>query len=79
MKKIGLYVLKMIIALLFLMAITALVLIVNIGISWVNVNFFGGVSQSVNLVGYFTHLMIQISAIIGFVHIVDNTKIGFKK
>ena len=78
-KKIGLYVLRMIIALLFLIGITGIVLIINIGISWVNVNYFGGVNESVNFVGYFTNLMIELSAVIGFFHLVDNTKIGFDK
>lgn len=78
-KKIGLYVLKMIIALLFLIGAAGIVLMINIGISWVNVNYFGGVNESVNLVSYFTHLMIEISAVIGFFHLVDDTKIGFGK
>lgn len=78
-KKIGLYVLRTIIALLFLIGIAGIVLMINIGISWINVNYFSGVNQSVNLVSYFTHLMIEISAIIGFFHLVDNAKIGFDK
>lgn len=78
-KKIGLYVLKMIIALLFLIGVTGIVLIINVAISWVNVNYFGGVNEIVNLVSYFTHLMIEISAVVGFFHIVNNTKVGFGK
>lgn len=78
-KKIGLYVLKMLIALLFLIGITGIVLMINIGISWVNVSYFGGVNESVNLFSYFTHLMIEISAVVGFFHIVNNTKVGFDK
>lgn len=78
-KKIGLYALKMLIALLFLIGITGIVLMINIGISWINVSYLGGVNESVNLVSYFIHLMIEISAVVGFFHIVNNTNVGFDK